>query len=257
MAGPPPSAPLSPEQLQQLVAPIALYPDSLVAQILAAATYPTQIVEAERFMRENQGLTGQALGQAVDQQDWDPSVKALTQFPSVLTDMDNNLSWTSELGDANYNQPQDVMNAIQYMRAKAQQAGQLQDTPQETVLDDGGDYEIEPADPDVVYVPVYNPEYVYGYPVPLWPGFDPWWGMDEPGISFGMGIGVAPFFWIWLGLEQLGLHATTTRAATNRQPKTTLNFQTFRIASPPLCFFMSFLRCFLSRSPKRTKAHVY
>ena len=95
----PPTTPLPPEQLQQLVAPIALYPDALVAQILAASTYPTQIVEAERFIQQNPNLTGAALGAEVDKQDWDPSVKAMTQFPSVLADMDKNLSWTSELGD--------------------------------------------------------------------------------------------------------------------------------------------------------------
>ena len=126
----PPSAPLPPEQLQQLVAPIALYPDALVAQILAASTYPTQIVEAERFLQQNPNLTGAALGVEVDKQDWDPSVKGLTQFPSVLADMDKNLSWTSELGDTNYNQQADIMTAIQFMRAKAEGAGHLSTTPQ-------------------------------------------------------------------------------------------------------------------------------
>ena len=133
---PPPQAPpvpapahLTPDQLQELVAPIALYPDSLVAQILAASAYPTQIVEADRFLQENPNLKGAALGAQVDQQDWDPSVKALTQFPSVLSNMDKDLSWTSEMGDANYNQPQDVMDAIQFMRRKAEAAGHLQSTP--------------------------------------------------------------------------------------------------------------------------------
>ena len=199
--GPPPVAPLSPAQMQQLVAPIALYPDSLVAQILAAASYPTEIVEAERFLRDNTALAGAALGNAVDQQDWDPSVKALTQFPSVLEDMNDNLSWTSELGDANYNQPQDVRDAIQFMRGKAAAAGNLQSTPQETVSDDDGDWEIEPADPDVVYVPIYNPGFVYGYPVGLWPGFyHPWWGIGGPYFSWGIGINVGGFFgfgWGW------------------------------------------------------------
>ncbi len=202
---PPPSAPLSPDQLQELVAPIALYPDSLVAQILAAATYPTQIVEAERFVEQNQGLTGQALANAVDAQDWAPSVKALTAFPSVLSDMNQNLSWTSELGDANYNQPQDVMNAIQFMRQQAQQAGNLQNTPQQSVDDAGGDIQIEPADPDVVYVPMYDPESVYGYPVGMWPGFDPWWTMGGPYISFGIGIGMQPFYGFGWGWRHWGL----------------------------------------------------
>ncbi len=119
----------SPSQLQQLVAPIALYPDSLTAQILAAATFPEQVVEADRWIHANPGLQGPALGQAADQQPWDASVKALVAFPAVLGNMDKNLSWTSSLGDAYYNQPQDVMDAVQAMRQRAQQAGSLKTTP--------------------------------------------------------------------------------------------------------------------------------
>ena len=191
---------LSPKQLQELVAPIALYPDALVAQILAASAYPTQIVEAERFLQQNPDLKGKELADAVDQQDWDPSVKALTQFPSVLANLDKNLSWTSELGDANYNQQADVMQAIQYMRRKAQEAGHLKSTPQQTVTDEGSDVDIAPANPDVVYVPEYDPQLVYGYPVGLWPGFYPWWGVGGPYLSFGVGFGIGPFFgfgWGW------------------------------------------------------------
>lgn len=205
--GPPnPSAPaaahLSPDQLQQLVAPIALYPDALVAQILAASAYPTQIVEAERFIQQNPNLKGKELGEQVNQQDWDPSVKALTQFPSVLANLDKDLSWTSELGDANYNQQADVMQAIQYMRKKAEDAGNLKTTPQQTVTNQGPDVEIQPANPEVVYVPEYNPEFVYGYPVGVWPGFYPWWGIGGPYLSFGVGFGIGPFFgfgWGWHG----------------------------------------------------------
>ncbi|MGC2764492.1 MAG: DUF3300 domain-containing protein, partial [Candidatus Acidiferrum sp.] len=112
--------PETPEQLQQLVAPIALYPDSLVAQILSAATFPEQVVEADRWVQAHSDLKGQALAQAVDQMQWDPSVKALAAFPSVLGNMDKNLSWTSTLGDAYYNQQQDVMDAVQVMRKKAE-----------------------------------------------------------------------------------------------------------------------------------------
>lgn len=200
--GQPPSAPLPPDQLQQLVAPIALYPDKLVAQILAAAEYPTQIVEAERFLQDNPNLQGQDLGAQVDAQDWDPSVKALTQFPDVLSNMDKDLSWTSELGDANYNQPQDVMQAIQFMRQKAQAAGHLDSNPQEDVSDDGDYIDIAPVNPDIVYVPEYDPEMIYGYNVGLWPGFYPWWNIDGPYMAFGMGIGMSPFFgygWGWGG----------------------------------------------------------
>src|ERR1700740_2419209 len=138
----PAPARLSQQQLQELVAPIALYPDALVAQILAASAYPTQIVEAERFLQQNPNLKGKELGDAVDQQDWDPSVKALTQFPSVLSNMNKDLRWTSELGGANYTQQADVMNAIQFMRQKAQQAGNLKSTPQQTISDQGGNIDI-------------------------------------------------------------------------------------------------------------------
>ncbi len=119
----PPYAQQTSEQLQRLVAPIALYPDSLVAQVLAAATFPEQVVEADRWVQAHPDLKGQDLGQAVDQQPWDPSIKALTAFPSVLGNMDKNLSWTSSLGDAYYNQQQDVMDAVQVMRRKAQSNG--------------------------------------------------------------------------------------------------------------------------------------
>src|SRR5258708_14655446 len=121
------------DQLQQLVAPIALYADSLVAQILAASTFPEQVVEADRWVQEHPDLKGDALGEAVDQQPWDPSVKALTAFPPVLGNMGKNLSWTSSLGDAYYNQEQDVMDAVQVMRQRPHEAGNLKSRPQQTV----------------------------------------------------------------------------------------------------------------------------
>ena len=161
----PPYTQQTPEQLQQLVAPIALYPDSLVAQILAASTFPEQVVEADRWVQAHPDLKGDALGQAVDQQPWDPSVKALAAFPSVLGNMDKNLSWTSSLGDAYYNQQQDVMDAVQVMRRRAQEAGNLKTTPQQTVTTQDSNIGIEPASPDVVYVPAYDPWLVYGGPV--------------------------------------------------------------------------------------------
>jgi hypothetical protein len=129
----PPYTQQTPEDSQQLVAPIALYPDSLVAQILAASTFPEQVVEADRWVQSHPELRGDALAQTVDQQPWDPSVKALTAFPSVLGNMDKNLSWTSSLGDAYYNQEQDVMDAVQAMRRRAQEAGNLLTTEQQTV----------------------------------------------------------------------------------------------------------------------------
>src|SRR5437868_7808812 len=136
-SAPPPvqAAQQTPEQLQQLVAPIALYPDALVAQILAAATYPDQIVEADRWLEQHKDLKGDELGKEVDKQPWDPSVKALVEFPSVLANMDKNLSWTSSLGDAYVNQEQQVMDAVQVMRDRAEKAGNLKSTSQEKVRD--------------------------------------------------------------------------------------------------------------------------
>jgi uncharacterized protein DUF3300 len=194
----------TPEQLQQLVAPIALYPDSLVAQILAASTFPEQVVEADRWVQANPDLKGDALGQAVDQQPWDPSVKALTGFPSVLGNMDKNLSWTSSLGDAYYNQQQDVMDAVQVMRRRARAAGNLKSTPQQTVDTSGQDDDIaiQPANPEIVYVPAYNPWLVYGAPVVVWPGWYPYPGIwfGGPYLSFGVGFGIGwygGFGWGW------------------------------------------------------------
>ncbi len=198
----PPYAQQTPEELQRLVAPIALYPDSLVAQILAASTFPEEVVEADRWVQANPNLKGDELGKAVDQQPWDPSVKALAAFPAVLGNMDKNLSWTSSLGDAYYNQQQDVMDAVQFMRKKAQDAGNLKSTPQQNVTTQNDDIDIEPADPDVVYVPAYDPWLVYGYPLVAWPGWYPYPGIwfGGPYLSFGVGFGIGwfgGFGWGW------------------------------------------------------------
>jgi hypothetical protein len=198
----PPYAQQSPEQLQQLVAPIALYPDSLVAQILAAATFPEQVVEADRWLQANGNLKGNALAQAVDQQAWDPSVKALTAFASVLGNMDKNLEWTSSLGDDYYNQQQGVMDSVQVMRQQAQQAGNLKSTPQQVVTDQDSTIGIQPVDPEVVYVPAYDPWLVYGYPIVAWPGWYAYPGLwfDGPYLSFGVGFGIGflgGYGWGW------------------------------------------------------------
>jgi hypothetical protein len=192
----------SPQELQQLVAPIALYPDALVSQILAAATYPTEVVEADRWMQGDPNLKGQELANEVDKRAWDPSVKALTQFPSVLANMDKNLSWASSLGDAYANQPRDVMDAVQVMRARAQQAGNLKSNTQEKVETQGNTIIIEPAEPEVVYVPTYDPWIVYGPPVVAWPGWywHPGLYVPGPGIGFGLGFGLGfltGFAWGW------------------------------------------------------------
>ena len=198
----PPYQEQTPEQLQELVAPIALYPDSLVAQILAASTFPEQVVDADRWVQSHPDLKGDALGQAVDQLPWDPSVKALVAFPSVLGNMDKNLSWTSSLGDAYYNQEQGVMDAVQVMRRRAQQAGHLNSTPQQTVVTDDSDIEIEPVSPEIIYVPAYDPWVVYGGPIVAWPGWYPYPGIwyDGPVIFFGVGYGTGfygGYGWGW------------------------------------------------------------
>ncbi len=192
----------SPQQLQQLVAPIALYPDALVAQVLAASTYPTQIVEAERWMQRHSNLKGDQLAKEVDKQDWDPSVKAMAQFPSVLENMDKNLSWTSSLGEAYINQPDDVTNAVQTLREEAHKAGHLDSNEQEKVTTQGNTIIIEPATPETVYVPAYDPWLVYGAPIVAYPGWYPvpgiFWG--GVGLSFGLGFGIGffgGFGWGW------------------------------------------------------------
>ena len=187
----------SPELLQQLVAPIALYPDSLVAQILLAATFPEQVVEADRWLQAHPDIKGDALAKTVDQQPWDPSVQALTAFPSVLGNMDKNLSWTSTLGDAYYNQQADVMAAVQVMRQKAQQAGNLKTTEQQAVKTENSTIIIEPAEPEVVYVPAYDPWVVYGDGVVVaWPGWYAYPGIwyAGPYVSWGIGFGIG---WYW------------------------------------------------------------
>src|ERR1700683_4028532 len=188
----PPYTQQTPDQLQQLVAPIALYPDSLVAQILAASTFPEQVVEADRWVQAHPDLKGTDLGQAVDQQPWDPSVKALAAFPSVLGNMDKNLSWASSLGDAYYNQQADVMNAVQVMRRRAQEAGNLKTTPQQTVATQESVISIAPTNPEVVYVPAYDPWLAYGDPIDAWGGWYPYPGIwfGGPYLSFGMGFGI-------------------------------------------------------------------
>ncbi|MGC1400103.1 DUF3300 domain-containing protein [Candidatus Binatus sp.] len=199
--GPPPGA-ATPQQLQELVSPIALYPDVLVAQILAGSTYPTQVVEADRWLKQNPNLTGDQLANQVNQQNWDPSIKSLTQFPTVLQTMNDNLAWTSNLGEAYYNQPADVMNAIQVLRNMAVNAGTLKSTAQQQVevqpappAAQGSTQPsvqqtviIQPAQPNTVYVPQYNPTSAYGAPVAAPPGYS---GSDlllTGVLSFGAGI---------------------------------------------------------------------
>jgi len=191
------------EELQELVSPIALYPDVLVAQILAGSTYPTQVVEAARWVKKNPNLTGDQLAAQVNPQPWDPSIKSLTQFPSVLQTMNDSLAWTSALGEAYYNQPADVMNAIQTLRNRAINAGTLKDTPQQKIevqpavatSSESGQGSspqqtviIQPVQPTTVYVPQYNPATVYGAPVQSPPGYTGTEMLTAGLLSFGVGM---------------------------------------------------------------------
>jgi hypothetical protein len=190
LSNPTETAQQTPEQLQALVAPIALYPDSLVAQILTASTFPDQIAVAAYWLEQNKSLTGSTLMQAVDKQSWDPSVKALTQFPSVLENLSKNLTWTSSLGEAYHDQQADVMAAIQTLRAKAKAAGNLKTTPQVTVVQQSPQViVIQPTNPQIVYVPQYNPTVVYGTPYVV-PGYSGWDVAAAGIIGFGAGIAV-------------------------------------------------------------------
>jgi uncharacterized membrane protein YgcG len=186
-AVPPPASacePLAAAQLDQLLGPIALYPDPLIAEILPASTFPTQIVLADRY------VIGGGDPNQIDQQPWDASVQALARYPSVLKWMDDNLNWTTQVGQAFLSQQPDVMASIQRLRAQASQLGNLQSTSQDQVITDGGDIEIVPADSQVIYVPVYDPNQVYyqspdgspfitfgiGWPIGGWLDYDFDWG---------------------------------------------------------------------------------
>jgi uncharacterized membrane protein YgcG len=197
-ASPPPAdsgnptdpAPQSAAELQSLVAPIALYPDALVAQILTASTFPDEVAIANYWMQQNKSLTGSALMQAVNKQSWDASVKALTEFPSVLTNLSNNLTWTSSLGEAYHDQQAEVMTAIQTLRAQAKAAGNLKSSSQITVVQQSPQtIVIQPANPQIVYVPEYNPTVVYGTPYTT-PGYSAGDVAAAGIIGFGAGIAV-------------------------------------------------------------------
>ena len=189
--------PLSPDQLANLVAPIALYPDSLLSQILVAAGYPLEIVEAGQWLQQNRNLKGAQLVEAARQQNWDPSIQALVVFPDAVTRLNSNIRWTTDLGNAFLAQQADVMDAVQRLRAQASQAGKLKSNSQVTVRTqtEGGQaaIEIQPADPEVVYVPVYNPAYFWGPSLygPYPPLFYPQIGF---GFGFGGGIYIGSFF---------------------------------------------------------------
>jgi hypothetical protein len=158
----PPAAPLPQDQVDALLAPIALYPDDLLTQVLMASTYPLEVVEAARFVQQNPGLKGPSLDDALRDKTWDPSVLSLTAFPQVLVMMNDKLDWTQQLGDAFLANQGQVMDTVQTLRAKAEAAGNLRSTPQQKVVVQQQTIIIQPAQPDYVYVPVYNPTIVSG-----------------------------------------------------------------------------------------------
>jgi len=190
--------PLPPQQLDDLVAPIALYPDPLVAQVLAASTYPMEIAEAEQWVRDHPKWKPSKLMDEAKKQNWDPSVQGLVAFPEVLARLAQNMSWTTQLGNAFLARQADVMEAVQRMRSQAQSKGVLRSTPQETVSSETQNGQaaitIQPANPDVWYVPNYNPAYVWGppvwgaYPALYYPGIDVGFGWF-PGIDVGLFFG--------------------------------------------------------------------
>jgi hypothetical protein len=179
---------LSAQELSNLVAPIALYPDMLLSQVLAASTYPAEIQQAQQWLAQNRGLRGRQLVDAAKQQPWDASVQALVAFPDVMNLLTRDIQWTTDLGNAFLAQQADVMDAIQRLRASARQNGRLADTPQQRVTYEDRNVVIQPTDPQVIYPPVYNPEYVWGPPVY---GYYPVLGY--PSVGFGFGYAVATF----------------------------------------------------------------
>jgi len=207
-----PTQPLSPNQLNDLVAPIALYPDPLLGQVLAASTYPLELMEAKQWVAANPTLQGQQLTDAARKQPWDASIQALVAFPDALNRMTENIQWTTALGNAFLAQQADVMAAVQRMRVQAENNGKLQSSPQNTVTNETengqSDVVIQPAQPDVIYVPTYDPDYIWGppawgyYPALWYPSYGFWWG---PGFNLGFcfggwggwGFGFGGFGWGW------------------------------------------------------------
>jgi Protein of unknown function (DUF3300) len=201
------TAPLPQDQLDALLAPIALYPDQLLAQVLMASTYPQDVANAARFVRANPSLTGAALDQALQGRNWDPSVLSLAAYPQVLLMMNDMPDWTQQLGDAFLANQQQVMDTVQMLRSRAQAAGNLQSTPQQTVIDQGGIIDIEPAQPQYVYVPVYDPTVIYGawsdayvpaywYPPAIY-GYPDFGSGIAAGIFFGTGCRIDYNHWGW------------------------------------------------------------
>ena len=193
-SGETPSKAFSQEQLDQLLAPVALYPDSLLTQILIASTYPLEVVKAMNWVKHNKDLKGDALTDALEKQEWDPSVKSLVNFPQVLEMMSDKLDWTQKLGDAFLAQEKDVMAAVQKLRGKAHAEGNLKTTKEQKVVVEKETIIIEPASPQVIYVPAYNPTVVYGaWPYPAYPPYyyyPPGYAAGAAAFGFASGVAV-------------------------------------------------------------------
>ncbi|WP_306532543.1 DUF3300 domain-containing protein [Geobacter sp.] len=208
-----PATRFSKEELTQMLAPIALYPDSMIAQLLMASTYPLELVEAERWRRQNTSLQGEELDNALKAMPWDPSVKSLCHYPDVLFAMSDKLDQTRKLGDAFLGQKDEVMATVQELRRKAEQQGNLKTTSEQKVIDEQEVIQIEPVDPRVIHVPVYNPLYVYG---PWWyPAYPPYYWYYPPGygivggyigFSPGIFIGFNLFSWVWFDWHTHHIH---------------------------------------------------
>ena len=189
----------SAQEIDAMVAPIALYPDALLSQVFMAATYPLEIVQAARWSKSSGNTGGDAALAKVSDQTWDPSVQSLVAFPQVLTMMSDQLDWTQKMGDAFLAQQGDVMDSVQRLRAQAQKAGNLNSNPQQNVSTQGQTIIIEPAQPNVVYVPAYNPTVVYGtwaypsYPPVYYPGVMSWYPGQAMvnGLMWGAGVAAA------------------------------------------------------------------
>jgi hypothetical protein len=188
-------APVKQEELDQMLAPIALYPDALLTQILMATSYPLEIVEADRWAKANKSLTGDAKAKALEKEDWDPSVKSLVDFPAVLEMLSMKLDWTQKLGDAFIGQQKDVLDTVQKLRGKAKENGQLESSENQKVEVKEGDPQvitIESTSPQVIYVPTYNPTVVYGswwYPAyPPYPYYPPGYVAGTAFMSFAVGV---------------------------------------------------------------------
>ncbi len=231
------SAPIPPAQLDALVAPIALYPDPLLAQTLAASTYPLEIVQLQQWLAKNPGLKGDALKSAVEKQSWDPSVQGLAAMPDVVKRLSDDIKWTTDLGNAFLAQQKDVMDAVQRMRAKAQEKGNLKSNEQQVVqtktIEQQQIIVIEQANPQVVYVPTYNPTVVYGAPVYPYPPiyYPPYPPAGAMAISFGVGMAMGAWMSGGWGYRPTWGHSSSVYINNNNTFVRNENIRTNRTAT--------------------------